>query len=267
MDRGFLFGDAVYEVFAVLGGRLVDEARHFARLHRSLHALGMAPAPSDAALGVVLRRLVRLNHVRNGMVYLQISRGAPAIRDHAFPSPDTPATIVAFARGLDMAALDARAVAGIAVITYPENRWARCDIKSTALLANVLAKQAAKTQGAQEALYVDRDGMITEGASSNVWIVDQSGCLRTRALSHQILPGVTRASLIAIAAAEGFQVEERAFDVEALRTAREAFITSAMSLVTPMCSVDGDPVGAGTPGPIAVALRAAYKQAAQTRDH
>lgn len=263
MDRGFLFADAVYEVFAVLDGRLIDEARHFARLKRSLGELQIAAPATDAALGLVLRMLVRRNRVRNGMVYLQISRGAPAVRDHAFPSSATPVTVMAYARALNLAELDARAQRGIAVITVPETRWARCDIKSTALLANVLAKQTAKDQGAAEAWFIDRDGLITEGASSNAWIVDQAGVLRTRDLSAQILPGVTRATVIEIAHAQGLEIEKAAFSRQAALEAKEAFITSAMSLVTPVVKIDTQPVAGGAPGPIALALRAAYKRQAQ----
>jgi D-alanine transaminase len=257
MDRGFQFADSIYEVWAVRGGRLFDVEGHFARLRRSLSELRLAPPMGEAALMMVVREIMRRNRVRDGIVYLQISRGA-APRDHVFPSTPIKPTIVLTAKNLDRATIAARAANGVKVITLPETRWARCDIKSTNLLPNVLARQAAREAGAFEAWFVDADGFVTEGTSSNAWIVDGAGRLRTAALSNAILPGVTRAAMRALAADLQLTVIEEPFTVEEAKAAREAFITAASNPATPVIAVDGAPIGAGKPGPVAAALRAAY---------
>ena len=263
-DRGYQLGDGIYEVWAVMDGRLADAEGHFARLERSLGELRMAMPMSRAALTVALRETLRRNRVRHGIVYLQVTRGV-ARRDHAFPNPPVKPTVVITARSTSVAAAEAKAAKGVGVITTPENRWGRCDIKTVDLLPNVLAKQAAKDRGAFEAWFVDQDGLVTEGASSNAWIVDRDGVLRTRDLGANILRGVTRLSLIDLARQAGYRVEERPFTVEEAKAAREAFLTGAGALVMPIVSIDGEPVANGHPGEVARTLRAAYiRRAAET---
>ena len=261
-DRGYQFADGIYEVWAVLGGRLGDADGHFARLERSLGELQIDPPMSRAALEVLLRETVRRNRVREGMVYLQVTRGV-APRDHPFPKPGTPPSVVVTARSVDRAAADARAAAGVAAFTQPESRWARCDIKSIALLPNVLAKQASKVRGGYEAIFVDDLGLITEGASSNVWIVDSDGVLRTRDTQANILRGITRATLLGIMAREGLKVEERPFSPEEAIEAKEAFITGAGTLVLPIVRINGKAVGDGKVGAVAKRLRQLYIQEAR----
>ncbi len=263
-DRGYQFADGVYEVWAVIGGRLADSPGHFERLERSLGELAIAMPMSRAALAVVLAETVRRNRVRGGIVYLQITRGV-APRDHAFPARPVRPSIVITAKAVDWAAAQARAEQGVAVITTPETRWARCDIKSVALLPNVLAKQAAREKGAAEAWFVDDLGLVTEGSSSNAWIVDQDGILRTRDLNANILRGITRSSLIGLIAEAGLKLSERPFTPEEAKGAREAFITAASTLVMPVVRVDGAIIGDGKPGPVALRLRALYLSHAQTK--
>ncbi|MGE3144101.1 MAG: D-amino-acid transaminase [Pseudorhodoplanes sp.] len=253
-DRGYQFADGVYEVCEVRGGQLVDERRHMQRLLRSLRELQMAlPMPLNA-LGVVLRETVRRNRVQNGIVYVQVTRGV-ARRDHAFPPvPVAPALVVTATR-LDPVKLEALAGEGVAVVTVPENRWPRVDIKATALLPNVLAKQAAREQGAREAWYVDAQGHVTEGAASNAWIVTRDGKVVTRQADHGILRGITRSVVIEAIRAQGLDLEERPFSVEEAYAAREAFLTSASQIVMPVVRIDGRPVGNGAPGLLSGALR------------
>ncbi len=253
-DRGYQFSDGVYEVCEVRAGRLVDERRHMARLKCSLGELRIAVPMGLDSLGVVLRETVRRNRVRDGIVYLQITRGV-ARRDHAFPAPDTKPAIVVTARNLSLAAGEKAASEGIGVITVPDNRWERVDIKSVSLLPNVLAKQAAKDAGAKEAWFVDRDGFVTEGSSTNAWIVTRDGKIVTRAADHGILRGITRTVVFDVIVAQGLELEERPFTVEEAHAAREAFVTSASQIVMPVVSIDGRPVGNGAPGLIAEALR------------
>ncbi len=260
-DRGYQFGDGIYEVWAVFDGRLADAEGHFARLERSLREIDIAPPMGRAALTVVLRETLRRNRVRDGLVYLQITRGV-ARRDHVFPSADTPPSIIVTARSVDRAAAEAKAAAGIAVFTTPENRWGRCDIKTTNLLPNVLAKEASKKQGGGEAWFVDADGAVTEGGSSNAWIVTADGVLVTRPTTANILRGVTRSTLMQVIAEHQLKVEERPFTVAEALSAREAFITGAGTLVMPVVSLDGEKIGDGRPGPMAKRLRAAYIAAA-----
>ncbi len=261
-DRGFQFADGVYEVWAVMGGRLVDAVGHLARLARNLGELRISAPMSEAALQIVLSETVRRNKFREGLVYLQITRGV-ARRDHPFPDPPATPGVVVTARPVDRAASDTRALAGVGVITVTETRWARCDIKTTGLLANVLAKQAAREAGAVEAWFVDELGLITEGGSSNAWIVDAEGTLRTRDIQANILRGITRESLMRITRAAGVEVEERPFTVQEARGAREAFITGAGTLLTPVVRIDGKPVGGGSPGPVAKRLRQLYIEEAR----
>lgn len=257
-DRGFQFGDALYEVWPVRDGVIWDGEGHMARLQRSLRELRIAMEMSEAALWAVIRETKRRNRVRNGIVYVQISRGATSGRDHVFPSPAVPPTLIVTAKNLDTALLAKRAEEGVAVITTPEARWARRDIKSVNLLANVLARQAAKEAGAFEAWFVDAAGFVTEGTSSSAWIVDETGVIRTRPLSTDILHGVTRAAVLAVARQRGMQVAETPFTVEEASRAREAFITHASNAAVAVVAIDGVRIGGGRPGPITQALRAAY---------
>ena len=262
-DRAFQLGDGVYEVCEVRGGRLIDEARHMARLRRSLAAIHIAAPIDAAAIGVILRELVRRNRIENGIVYLQVTRGV-APRNHAFPLKPVRPGIVATARSLDVAQGEKRAEEGIAVITVPDNRWGRVDIKTTGLLPNVLAKQQARAAGAYEAWFVDRDGSVTEGASTNAWIVAGTGRLVTRQADQGILSGITRSVLMDMLKVEGLTLEERPFTVaEALR-AEEAFISAASTIVMPVISIDGVAVGSGRPGPVAKRLREAFHRHAET---
>ena len=261
-DRGYQFADAVYEVWALFGGKLADPAGHFARLERSLAELGIAMPMSPKALTVVLKETVRRNRISEGLVYLQVSRGV-ARRDHTFPPEGTPPAVVVTVSRVDREATEARAAKGVSVITAPENRWGRCDIKTVGLLPNVLAKQKAREAGAVEAWFVDDLGLVTEGGSSNAWIVDADGTLRTRDTNANILRGVTRLSLIEVAREAGLKVEERPFTPQEALDAREAFITGAGTLVLPVVAVDGKPVGSGKPGPVAARLRALYIERAK----
>jgi D-alanine transaminase len=261
-DRGFQFADGVYEVCEVKGGRLIDERRHMARLARSLRELRIARPMSEAALAVVLRETVRRNRVRDGIVYMQVTRGT-ARRDFPFPPAGTRPTLVVTARGTDRARLEQLAAEGVAVVTMPDIRWGRVDIKSVALLPNVLAKQAAREQGAREAWLVDAQGRVTEGASSNAWIVSRNGTLITRQLGNEILPGITRAVVIDAIKAQGLAFEERAFTLAEAYAAREAFLTSASQTVLPVTRIDGRTVGSGAPGPIAAALRRDFHRHAE----
>jgi len=257
LDRGLQFADSIYEVWAIRGGRMFDAEAHMARLRRSLSELRINFTMSDAALYAVLRETQRRNRVTYGIVYVQISRGA-APRDHVFPAASVRPTIIVIAKNLDRAAIAKRAAQGIKVITLPETRWARCDIKSVNLLPNVLARQQAKEKGAFEAWFVDESGFVTEGTSSNAFIVDSQGRIRTTALSNQILHGVTRAALIHIARERQMKLVEEPFTVEEAKAAREAFISAASNPAVPVVGIDNVPVGDGRPGPIAQALRAFY---------
>jgi D-alanine transaminase len=261
-DRGYQFSDGVYEVCEVRDGRIIDERRHMARLQRSLDELRIPVPMSPAALGVVLRETVRRNRVHDGIVYLQVTRGV-ARRDHGFPPAGTRPSVVVTARNLDSAANEKAAAEGVAVITVPDNRWERVDIKSVSLLPNVLAKQAAREQGAREAWFVDRDGKVTEGSNSNAWIVTMDGTVVTRPADKGILRGITRSVLLEVIKAHGLAFEERAFTVEEAYRAREAFLTSASQIVLPVVRIDARPVGNGAPGSIATALRQDFHRHAE----
>jgi D-alanine transaminase len=261
-DRGYQFADGVYEVCEIKDGALVDERLHVERLKRSLSELRIAMPMSSAALSVVLHETVRRNRVRNGIVYLQVTRGV-AKRDHAFPADDTLPSLVVTARSLDVAGNERQAAVGIAVITVPDNRWDRVDIKTIALLPNVLAKQAAREHGAKEAWFVDGQGMVTEGSSTNAWIVTAEGVVVTRPADHSILRGITRTVLLAAIARQDLRLDERAFSVEEAYRAREAFVTSASQIVMPVVQIDGRPVGNGHPGSLATALREAFHRYAE----
>jgi D-alanine transaminase len=261
-DRGFQFADGVYEVCEVKDARLVDERRHMARLLRSLGELRIGMPMPLPALNVVLHETVRRNRVRNGIVYLQITRGV-ARRDFAFPAPGTAPSVIVTARSHDPAKAEAAAAVGIAVITVADRRWARPDIKSVSLLPNVLAKQAARDAGAREAWLVDSKGFVTEGASSNAWIVTTDGEVVTHPADNSILNGISRAVVLDVIAARGLALNERAFTVAEAKAAREAFITAASQIVQPVVRIDGSPVGDCRPGPLALALRREFHRHAE----
>jgi len=253
-DRAAYFGDGVYEGVQIKGGRLIDEPRHLDRLGRSLAALRMSWPMGEAALRGVLREVVRRNRVSDGFLYLQISRGV-ARRDHGFPKASVRSSLTVTAKSLDPRINEAKAARGVKVITVADQRWARPDIKTLNLLPNVLAKQAARDRGAEEAWMVDGLGLITECASTNAWIVTLRGALVTREADQSILSGVTRKTLIDVAAALGLELEIRPFSVGEVFLAREAFYSSASTVVIPVVEIDGRVIGDGRPGQIALALR------------
>ena len=261
-DRGYQFADGVYEVCEVARGLIIDMTRHLDRLDRSLRELAIAWPLRRSALTVIMREVVRRNHVRNGMVYIQVTRGV-APRDHAFPASTVRPALVVTAKKTDPSAATRRAEQGIRVITVPENRWERVDIKTVGLLPNALAKQKAKEAGAQEAWFIDPDGTVKEGASTNAWIVTADGRLVTRPAEFGILRGITRATVMDVAARLDMKVEERAFTVEEAKKAREAFITAATTLVMPVVEIDGAAVANGHPGSVALSLRAAFFDVAE----
>ena len=260
-DRGFLFADAVYEVTSVLDGRLVDFAGHLRRLHRSLAELEMPAPASDAAIEAIHRELVARNRLGEGLVYLQATRG-PADRDFAFPAAPSP-SLVLFTQARPLVDT-AAARDGIRVIAVPDIRWARRDIKTVQLLAPSLGKMQARKVGKDDAWLVE-DGFVTEGTSSNAWIVTRDGALVTRDLSTAILHGITRAAVIAFAREAQLRVEERAFTLQEAQGAAEAFVTSASAFVTPVVEIDGQAVGDGRPGPVTRRLRAVYIEESRRR--
>jgi D-alanine transaminase len=256
-DRGLQLGDSIYEVFAVREGHLRDEEEHLDRLERSVGEIRIAMPMGRAALKLVMRELIRRNRIRDGLLYLQVSRGA-AKRDHPIPAIVPRPTLILTARPYDFAGAEKRAVGGVAVITQPDLRWGRCDIKTTQLLANLLAKTEARKAGAYEAWLVDTDGFVTEGASTTAWIVDKNGQIVTRALSNAILPGVTRRVIMEAAAEAQMPIVERAFTPDDAKSAREAFISSAANAATPITSIDGARIGDGKPGPLSRRIAELY---------
>jgi D-alanine transaminase len=259
-DRAFVFGDGVYEACEVRGGLPIDAPRHLARLARSLEALRIAPPLAEAALKRIMREVIARNRVRDGLVYMQVTRGA-ARRDHGFPAAARPALVVT-AKSLDPRVNEARASAGVKVVTAPDERWAHPHIKTLQLLPNVLAKQRARDAGAFETWFVGADGFITEGASTNAWIVTPQNQLVTRPLDGAILAGVTRATLIDLAAALDLTVAERPFTLAEAYAAREAFLSAATQVVMPVVEIDGRPIGDGRPGPTALTLRRRFHEIA-----
>jgi D-alanine transaminase len=247
-DRGYQFADGVYEVIYRHDCRLIDMDLHLARLDRSLRELSIRPPVAPPALLAILDEVARRNRLASGLLYMQITRGV-APRFHAFPPPGTRPTLVVTMRRAPPFPTSL-ATWQAAAITVPDQRWARCDIKSVSLLPNILAKEAARQAGAQEAIFYDRENFVTEGATTSVFIVDEAGTLRTRPLSNSILPGCTRASLVADLAHAGVPFEERAFTLPELRAAREIFLTAATTFVKPVTTLDGARVGDGTPGPV-----------------
>jgi len=261
-DRGYQFGDGVYEVCEVRDGCLIDQRRHLERLQRSLSELRIALPISLRALDVVLHEVVRRNRIGYGIVYLQITRGV-ARRDHAFPTVAVTPSLVVTARPLNLLRNEKLAEDGIAVISVPDNRWGRVDIKTIGLLPNVLARQAAIEKGARDAWFVDSAGTVTEAASANAWIVTAAGTVVTRPADTTILRGITRTVLLEVIKAQGLKLEERPFTLEEACVAREAFITSASQIVLPVVRINDRPVGNGAPGLLATALRREFHRFAE----
>lgn len=260
-DRGYQFADGVYEVCEVYQGALVDEPRHMARLAYSLGELRIDAPMAPKALLMVMREVVARNKVSYGYVYVQVTRGV-AKRDHYFPNPAVRPAIVITAKAMNPKKGAANAAKGIAVVSLPDIRWKRPDIKTIGLLPNVLARQAAREDGAYEAWLVDDKGFVTEGAATNAWIVDSAGTLISRQADHSILRGITRTTLLDLVARENLRFEERAFTLDEAYAATEAFITGATTLVMPVVQIDGRTIGTGTPGPMATRLRAAFHSVA-----
>ena len=255
-DRGFLMADGVYEVTTVIDGKLIDFAGHMARLTRSLDALAMT-APADAeALLAIHRSLIVRNALVEGMIYLQVTRGV-ADRDFAYPKEGTAPSLVLFTQAVPVLERDS-VRNGLKVATVPDLRWSRRDIKTVQLLYPSMAKMQAKAKGADDAWMVGEDGLVTEGSSNNAYIVTHDGVIVTRPLSQSILHGITRVAVLRLAKETGMTVEERGFTVDEVKTAREAFITSASSFVTPVVEIDGTPIGSGVPGEATKRLREIY---------
>jgi len=261
-DRGYQFADGVYEVFEIWNGKIVDERQHLDRLERSLREMAIAMPVARNALMVIVREIIARNRVGDGLVYLQVTRGV-AKRDHVFPPPDTPPALVVTAKNTSRVASDKLAEEGASVITVPDNRWDRVDIKTVSLLPNAIARQKAKEAGANEAWFIDADGFVTEGAATTAWIVTKEGTLVTRPDGTGILPGITRRTAAAVANKQGLTVEERKFTVEEALGAREVFMTAASTVVMPIVEIDGKPIANGRPGSIATALRAAFHDVAE----
>jgi D-alanine transaminase len=254
-DRGYQFADGVYEVVPVANGTLVDEDPHLDRLERSLGELRIAMPMTRPALKLASRELMRRNRLGNGFLYMQVTRGV-APRDHKFPKAAKPALVMTTRQMRPPS--DKVLAEGVGVIMVPDLRWKRCDIKSVSLLPNILGKQQAVEAGAYEAWLIDPEGRITEGTSTNAWIVTQDGELVTRDVSNSILNGITRMRLLHLLDGEGISFAERPFTVEEARKAREAFITSSTNFVMPVTRIDGQPVGNGHPGILTAKLRAQY---------
>jgi D-alanine transaminase len=261
LDRGFLFADGIYEVAAVLDGKLVDNASHLARLERSVGEIALALPETPDRIQEIEKELVARNDLVNGMVYLQVTRGADSGRDFAFPKGDIKPTLIMFTTVKDIVNQPS-AKTGIAVITVPDLRWVRRDIKSVALLAQVLAKQAAAAAGAGEAWMIE-DGVVTEGGSSSAFILTKDDVLVTRQNGSEILPGCTRKAVVALAEERQLRVEERPFSIAEALAAKEAFTTSATLFVQPVVSIDGKPIGNGKPGPMTERLREIYVEFAR----
>lgn len=255
-DRGYQFADGVYEGVTVRKGEMIDLEPHLDRLWRSMGELKMEEPMARAPMRLVFKELIRRNRISDGFLYIQVTRGE-AVRDHAFPAFSVP-SFVATCRRLDLNAVQARAQKGVAAATQPDLRWGRCDVKSTSLLPNILAKQAAKETGAFEAVLVDENGYVTEGSSTNMWIVTKDGKLKTRPTNDNILAGITRARVKSLAEGLQITIDETAFTVEEALEAKEMFLTSSTSCATPIVALDGKTIGDGTPGPVAKRLVDAY---------
>ena len=256
-DRALQLGDGIYDVNNVIAGQAINQDYHLDRMERSLREIGMLMPMSRAALKFVMGEMIARNRIANGLLYLQVTRGAVR-RDHVPPANPPKPTLIMTMRAQDMTALAARMQKGISVSTQPDIRWDRCDIKTVQLLPNLLAKQAAKKAGGFEAWLVDDEGYVTEGASTNAWIVDVDGTVVTRDLSNSILPGVTRRTLLEVMGEAQIKVVERKFTVAEAKTAPEAFLTSATGAAVPVVTIDGERVGDGAPGPITRRLQGLY---------
>ncbi|GLQ07252.1 D-amino-acid transaminase [Sneathiella chinensis] len=256
-DRGYQFADGVYEVVPIVGGKLIDEKGHLDRLWRSMNELKMDAPMKRRPMQLVMAEVIRRNGIENGLIYMQVTRGV-APRDHPFPKNAQPALVMT-AKRLSMEKAAQKAEKGVTVITVPDIRWQRCDIKSVSLLPNILAKQEAVEKGAYEAFQFDGEGNITEGSSTNAWIIDQDGTLITRPTSNSILAGITRAALIELLKEKGIKLELRSFTVDELRNAREVFLTSSSSYVQPVVQVDDKVIGNGKPGSVSLELRTIFK--------
>ncbi|WP_041794670.1 D-amino-acid transaminase [Pararhodospirillum photometricum] len=255
-DRGYQFSDGIYEVTGVYKGRPIDAEGHWERLERSLRELSIAMPMSRRALDFVASQVVRRNRVVTGIVYIQVTRGVWP-RNHPFPPKVTPPALVMTARN-GLGPGQAVAERGVSVYSQPDIRWGRRDIKTVSLLPNVLAKEKAHHEGGFEALLVASDGTVTECASSNAWIITRDGVLVTRALSNDILPGITRARLRELALGMGMQIEERSFTLDEAKAAREVFISSTGSFALPVVRIDETVIGNGVPGTLTLGLRARY---------
>ena len=263
-DRGYQFADGVYEVCEISRGMIVDMTAHLDRLDRSLSELSIIWPMKRGSLEHVMIETIMRNRVKDGLVYVQVTRGV-APRDHVFPDANTRPAVVVTAKSISPAALSAKAESGLKIITVPENRWERVDIKTVGLLPNVLARQAARDRGAHEAWFVDPDGAVKEGAATNAWIVTMDGVLVTPPADGRILRGITRATAMKAAAKLGIKIEERPFTVEEAKSAREAFVTSASSLLMPVVSIDEVVVANGKPGTVANSLRVVFFDVAEKR--
>lgn len=260
-DRGYQFSEAVYEVVALIDGRMIDADPHLARFVRSAEALRLPPPPPAAAMRMIMTECARRNRVRHGWIYLQWSGGV-APRDFAPKTRPDRGVLVVYARPKPVEPAARKALArGVSAITVGDLRWRRRDIKTVSLLGAAMAKRAAVEAGAVEAIQVEPDGRVTEGASSNVWLLGEDGVLRTPPPSHDLLNGITRRTVLAIAAEQGVRVEESWFDRDALYAAREVFLTSASALLAPIITLDGRPIGGGAPGAIARAVLNRYLEA------
>lgn len=255
-DRGYQFADGIYEVVTVMNGKLIDEEGHLNRLERSLKELQIAMPMSRQVFKMISREIARRNGLDNGLIYMQITRGV-APRNHSFPAGDVPPAVVMTTKRMNFSSMK-KFSDGVSIITVPDQRWERRDIKTIALLPNCLGKQKATEAGCYEAWQVDEDGYVTEGTSSNAWILSKDKKLITRPLSHDILHGITRRTVLELAAQEGIEVEERAFTVEEAYDALEAYATSATSFVTPIVKIDDKVLGNGKPGSFGQKLLAAY---------
>lgn len=256
-DRGYQFADGVYEGITVYKGALIDLEPHIERLWRSLGALQMATPMDRGPMTFVIKEVVRRNHIKNGFIYLQITRGV-APRDHPFPALAIPELVITCKR-LDMDAIEARARKGVAVSSQPDMRWDRCDVKSISLLPNILAKQAAREAGAFEAMLIDDDGLVTEGSSTNIWMVSKEGEIITRSTDDNILPGITMVAIKKLAAKLQLKVVDRAFTLEEAHGAVEMFLTSSTAGTMPIVKLDDKDIGDGKVGPIGNKLIDAYR--------
>jgi len=255
-DRGFQFADGVYEGIVVKNGRMIDLEPHLDRLERSLNELQIAMPMARGPLKLVFSETIRRNKLSDAFLYVQITRGV-AKRDHAFPH-NCPPTLVVTVRRLNLEAIRARAEKGVKAVSQPDIRWGRCDVKSIGLLPNVLAKQAAKKEGSFEAVLVDKAGYVTEGSSTNIWIVTEADILVTRATNANILPGITRQTITKLAQELQIKIEERAFTLDEAKSAKEMFLTSSTSCATPIINLDGQKIGDGIPGRAASKLLESY---------